>query len=38
MFSPQELKQLAELEEQYLNVSKILREYPNDEEALQKIT
>jgi hypothetical protein len=38
MFSPKELEQLAELEDRYLAVVDVLKQYPDDAEAIQKIS
>lgn len=38
MFSPKELGKLAELEERYLSGVDMLKQYPDDAEAVQKIS
>lgn len=37
MFSPKELEKLAELEDRYLDVVDVLKQYPDDAEAIQKV-
>jgi hypothetical protein len=38
MFSPKELEQLASLEDRYLDGVDVLKQYPDDAEAIQKIS
>jgi hypothetical protein len=38
MFSPKELEKMAELEDRYLDVVDVLKQYPDDAEAIQKIS
>jgi hypothetical protein len=38
MFAPAELQRLAELERQYLEVAERMEAYPNDAEAIEKVS